>query len=172
MRFTHARWPGKPLIALLLLAPFLVTGCATKGSLREAEARMLDRDDELREDLEKLSDEIAALAPRVATVERDIEDLEKLEARLTDFNRRMDGIRQEMTILQGEMEQELRRVDGELTSASANAAEASELGRKMSNSYLKSLRTERSQLRRQLDEVEELLNSWRRLEGDDGFASE
>jgi len=53
--------------------------------------------------------------------EAEVRLIDELEARLTAFTRRMDDIRQEMTVLQGEMERELRRIDADLTTAAANA---------------------------------------------------
>jgi chromosome segregation ATPase len=160
----------------------LLTGCgvlgvATKGDLKKQQAALEQRDQEraaetqaVRDELESVRGELAeverTLATRVESVETDLAALDGVREQINGLALRLDDAKHQLTNLEGRTRLELERLDAGVSLATSDAADARDIaltadeqGRAISSAYAEGLRAERRRLQRELEEIQEQLDS-------------
>jgi len=156
----------------LLVAPAaLLTGCgvlgiATKGDLERQRDETAAETREVREELDRVGQEVQGLDGQLATVEASVASLGSVRELVDELSRRLEDTKLRLTIVEGKANQELARLDGEISATAADAAAARDIaltaderGRVVTTAYVDGLRAERRRLQRELDEISEQLDT-------------
>jgi chromosome segregation ATPase len=151
--------------ATLALVPLLagcgVLGIATKSDLEKNRLEQERRAEELRGELRAVAADLdalqAALEPRLAKLEGDVDDLEEAAVRLEALDEALKSSRQQLAILEGRVSRDLREMEEDLATASA-------AGQRVADAYLADLQARRQDLRRQLEDLDRALTQWEAVE--------